>query len=153
MVIILEYPKLQVLNSPLPKKEYLKASIMPVIGFNSIHFLYFKGAELNGYITVVAYINRVIPNCNKNCKSLYLVVNDVIIIPKPRPNKAIKITKIGNKSNFYVIDVAQKQDGNWTVIELNDGSMSGLSCNDPELLYGNLLNTIEYNTKGQYNDR
>lgn len=43
---------------------------------------------------------------------------------------------------FFVIDVGQKQDGSWTVIEVNQGEMSGLSCCDPEELYRNLSREI-----------
>lgn len=52
------------------------------------------------------------------------------------------IKKIGDQCNFYVIDVAKTQSGDWIVVELNDGSMSGLSCNKPEVLYKNLYNSI-----------
>lgn len=44
---------------------------------------------------------------------------------------------------FYVIDVAQKHDGGWMVVEINDGQMSGLSDCDPEQLYGNLQRVTE----------
>lgn len=37
--------------------------------------------------------------------------------------------------NFFVIDVAITKSKEWIVIELNDGSQSGLSCTDPWLLY------------------
>ncbi len=60
------------------------------------------------------------------------------------------INLIGNKSNFYVIDVAQTLAGRWIVIELNDGYQSGLSYNDPKLLYKNLsekINTNAFNWK------
>lgn len=40
--------------------------------------------------------------------------------------------------NFYVIDIAKTITGEWIVIELNDGQMSGLSMIDPLTLYGNL---------------
>lgn len=40
------------------------------------------------------------------------------------------INRIGNSANFYVIDVGQKENGEWIVIELNDGQMSGLSAID-----------------------
>jgi hypothetical protein len=43
-----------------------------------------------------------------------------------------------NRVNFYVLDVAEKEEGGWVLIEINDGSMSGLSENSPEHLYGNL---------------
>lgn len=49
---------------------------------------------------------------------------------------------IGNKSNFYTIDVAQTQAGEWIVVELNDGTCAGLSCNDPEIFYSNLCDAL-----------
>ena len=52
----------------------------------------------------VAYMNNCIPKEMRNWKSLYFVVNDEIIIPKPNPNAAImkssngsvKIYKLGS---------------------------------------------------------
>lgn len=55
-------------------------------------------------------------------------------------NKVISLVK--DNVNFFVVDVAQTQSGEWIVIELNDGQNSGLSCNDPELLYSNLKQVI-----------
>lgn len=46
--------------------------------------------------------------------------------------------RIAPHVNFFVVDVARKKDGTWTLIEINDGQMSGLSGNNPELLYKNL---------------
>lgn len=46
--------------------------------------------------------------------------------------------RVGNKCPFVVIDVARRDDGEWRLVELNDGQMSGLSCVDPEELYSNL---------------
>lgn len=40
--------------------------------------------------------------------------------------------------NFFVIDIAETQAGDWIVVEINDGSQSGLSYNDPHALYSNL---------------
>lgn len=48
------------------------------------------------------------------------------------------IEKIPSWVRFVVIDVAETEDGDWIVIELNDGQMSGLSFNDPKKLYSNL---------------
>ena len=48
------------------------------------------------------------------------------------------IKRVSGQVNFFVVDVAQKETGEWVVIELNDGQMSGLSDNDPETLYGSL---------------
>ena len=57
-----------------------------------------------------------------------------------------KITNIiSDHSNFYVIDVAETESGEWIVIELNDGSCSGLSENDPDEMWGNLKNELEKN--------
>jgi len=52
------------------------------------------------------------------------------------------INKVGNNSCFYVIDVAQTKDGNWIVIELNCGMQSGLSLNDPFVLYKKLKEVL-----------
>jgi len=40
--------------------------------------------------------------------------------------------------NFFVVDIAEKATGGWTVIELNDGQMSGLSMCSPYDLYKGL---------------
>lgn len=61
-------------------------------------------------------------------------------VPKDFIQKIIDI--IDDKINFYVIDVAQTENGEWIVIELNDGCQSGLSCNDPNLLYKNLYRIL-----------
>ena len=53
------------------------------------------------------------------------------------------LSLISTHVNFYVVDVAQKEDGNFIVIELNDAQMSGLSDNRPENLYGNLLSQLQ----------
>lgn len=36
---------------------------------------------------------------------------------------------------FFVFDVARTESGDWILIELNDGQQSGLSMNDPDVLY------------------
>lgn len=67
-------------------------------------------------------------------------VPDVNTVPKEFLDKVIN--KIKDKVNFVVIDVAQKDNGDWIVIELNLGEQSGLSCNDSEILYKNLHQSI-----------
>lgn len=53
------------------------------------------------------------------------------------------ISKVQYDDMFYVADVAQTENGNWILIELNDACMSGLSCIDPDTLYLNLKNLLE----------
>jgi hypothetical protein len=53
------------------------------------------------------------------------------------------IERVGDNSNFYTIDVAQTAEGEWIVIELNCGTMSGLSNNCPNILYYMLKEVIE----------
>jgi hypothetical protein len=44
--------------------------------------------------------------------------------------------------NFFVVDVGKTESGDWIMIELNDGQMSGLSMNDPHKLYVNLVKCV-----------
>lgn len=53
------------------------------------------------------------------------------------------LRRIKDKINFVVIDMAITADNKPIVIELNDGQMSGLSCNDPTILYSNLKRELE----------
>lgn len=62
-------------------------------------------------------------------------------VPQEFLRKIINIVK--DKVNAYVIDVAETQSGEWIVIELNDLAMSGLSENDPEVMYSNLKKVLE----------
>jgi len=56
---------------------------------------------------------------------------------------AVEMGKIARDySNFYVIDIAEKASGGWVVVEVNDGQMSGLSENNPETLYYNLMKSL-----------
>ena len=48
-----------------------------------------------------------------------------------------------NYVNFFVLDMAETENGDWILIEVNDGQMSGLSENDPHLLYSNLRRQVD----------
>lgn len=48
------------------------------------------------------------------------------------------IGRIGDYANFYVLDIAQTQNSEWVLIELNDGQMSGLSEINPDEFYKKL---------------
>lgn len=56
----------------------------------------------------------------------YLFVHDLMSI-------------IANHTNFYVVDIAKTEEGKWILIELNDAQMSGLSENNPQFMYHNLI--------------
>ena len=47
------------------------------------------------------------------------------------------IARVRDLARFIVIDLAELPNGQWRVIELNDGSMAGLSGNDPHTLWTN----------------
>jgi hypothetical protein len=60
-------------------------------------------------------------------------------LPKEAFDLIDQITPIISKNvNFYVVDIAETRSGEWIVIELNDGQMSGISMIDPWELYSNL---------------
>lgn len=44
--------------------------------------------------------------------------------------------------NFFVLDIGEKQEGGWVLIEVNDGQMSGLSMIDPDAFYRNLADAL-----------
>lgn len=49
---------------------------------------------------------------------------------------------IKDRTHFFVLDIAEKASGGWTLIEVNDGQMSGLSYCDPKTLYKNLARYV-----------
>lgn len=46
--------------------------------------------------------------------------------------------KVATRSTFFVLDIGRTATGDWRLIEINDAQMSGLSLNDPDVLYKNL---------------
>lgn len=68
---------------------------------------------------------------------------DVGAVPEHFLNRVL--ARIGNNVNFVCVDVAQRLDGEWRVVELNDGQMAGLSENDPKVLYPALMKAIRQN--------
>jgi hypothetical protein len=65
---------------------------------------------------------------------------EVTEVPESFLREAIR--RIGGKAVFYALDVAQDVTGRWWVIEVNDGQMSGLSGNKPEVLYSRLAEVL-----------
>jgi hypothetical protein len=50
--------------------------------------------------------------------------------------------KIAEHASFFVLDLAETVSGEWIVVEVNDGQMSGLSEIDPDVLYRNLAQEL-----------
>lgn len=96
------YIKLETVKYPLPVNAYRKDSIIGEIGFNERNALYIGGISETGYIIGVAYINNVIKTPTNIVKSLYFVVNEEIMIPKPIaiPPRTKIITGINNKQRL-----------------------------------------------------
>ena len=58
---------------------------------------------------------------------------------------AQKISNLINSENyatFYVLDIAEKAEGGWILVEVNDGQCSGLSMNNASVLYGKIKEEI-----------
>lgn len=65
---------------------------------------------------------------------------DASIIPSSLLSEAAE--RVSPNIPFFTLDVAQKEDGNWVVIEISDGQRAGLSENDPEMMYSNLYKSL-----------
>lgn len=64
-------------------------------------------------------------------------------IPQEALDFANIVAKIAAQHcNFFVLDIAETEAGDWILIEINDGQMSGLSENNPDMLYGNLAKVL-----------
>lgn len=68
--------------------------------------------------------------------------------PLEVPQAAIEYAKevakiVSQHTNFFVLDVSEKEDGSYIIIEINDGQQSGLSCVDPNNLYSGLKSLLQ----------
>lgn len=70
------------------------------------------------------------------------------LVPRDFLNNVISI--IASKVRFFVVDIARTEKGEWIVVELNDGSMSGLSDNSPYILYENMKRVLSGQTVKSY---
>jgi hypothetical protein len=65
-------------------------------------------------------------------------------VPEDAMLFACKVASVAARhANFFVLDVAKTQEGQWILIEVNDGQMSGLSEIDPEAFYKRLKELVE----------
>lgn len=51
-------------------------------------------------------------------------------------------TIVSKKANFFVLDIGEKAEGGFTLIEINDGQMSGLSLCEPEKIYSKFKDVL-----------
>jgi len=53
------------------------------------------------------------------------------------------VAKIASRhTRFFTLDIAEKEEGGWMLIEVNDGQSAALSENDAQVLYGNLTKAL-----------
>ena len=52
----------------------------------------------------------------------------------------LKLTEIAKNiaSNFFTIDIAEKEDGTWMILETGDGQVSGLPSGQDEIKFYNM---------------
>lgn len=64
--------------------------------------------------------------------------------PAQVPEKLLKkiADVVSEHATYFVADLAETDTGEWILIELNDGTMSGISENDPDVLYRNLKSVL-----------
>lgn len=69
----------------------------------------------------------------------WAIADELIDTPKEAEEFACKLAKIAAKyANFFVLDVAEREGGGWVLVEINCGTMSGLSCIDEDTFYNRL---------------
>jgi hypothetical protein len=96
---------------------------------NEYRFFYYKDCLLAGGYYWSTAPDWVVERCRE--------------VPSEAIEFAGQVAKIvERKVNFFVVDVAETTEGSWIVIEINDGSMSGLSECDPHQLYDNLRSCL-----------
>jgi len=87
------------------------------------------------------------------CGAYYWSGHTDDIDDKPDPTRiptaflADVLSRVGRRVRFYVVDVGITAEGKPIVIELNDGQMSGLSDNDPAVLYRRLRELLGPDTR------
>lgn len=96
-----------------------------------------SGMPYSNEYRIFCYKNKILSygyywSCTEEDPSKYLLSKEGLDFAK----QLIEI--IQHYANFYVIDIAETEAGDWILIEINDGQQSGLSENKPEVLYSEL---------------
>lgn len=93
---------------------------------NEWRFFYYKNQLIDyGYYWVIADKPE-LATITESAKSIVQNVADII----------------SKRNNFFSIDIAELDTGEWIVVEINSGEMSGLQSIDPDNFYKNLRNII-----------
>lgn len=75
-------------------------------------------------------------------------IDDLTDVPKasnvPESFKQKILDRLGLNARFVVVDIAHREDGEWTVIEINDGQQSGPSENNLDELYSNMKKVLSF---------
>ena len=93
------------------------------------------------------FLNKKLVTCSLNSENLIEVKN---------PSKEMiticeSITRKWIDSCFFTIDIAEKEDGSWMILEMGDGQVSGLAAQEEPIKFYNLmynqLNEVEVTNK------
>lgn len=111
----------------VPLKKYLDGEQgMPIT--DEYRFFICDGEILTGAFYWSSHIEDIKEECG--------VTPTVKDVPKDFLKEVID--RVGKSARFWVLDVGRTKSGDWIVIELNDGQMSGLSENCSRTLYKRL---------------
>lgn len=72
----------------------------------------------------------------------HLVTSEITPATVPKDFLEEAISRVEDRVSFFTMDVARTEKGDWIVVELNDGQMSGLSENDPDTFYRRLREVL-----------
>jgi len=63
---------------------------------------------------------------------------------KPSIDEVLKFNNLGMTipSNFFTMDIAEREDGSWMILELGDGQVSGLAAQEEPITFYNKLHNI-----------
>lgn len=113
-------------------------------------FLQLRGPLFTGGIVIKEFVDLKRYQDKTNEYRIFYMYGEVITVSKNSeqsdtcpcvPLEFIEKFK-GLKSNFYTVDFAELEDGNWIVIETGDGQVSGLAQNQSVFEFYHRLHTI-----------
>lgn len=78
-----------------------------------------------------------------NKEPISIGFNSEKLIGQSRPslNSLIKFHELGKviESNFFTMDIAEKEDGSWIILEMGDGQVSGLAAQEEPIKFYNVM--------------